>query len=34
MQWALIGIAAVGMLLAYVVWRGMRGAMKYREMAG
>ena len=33
MQWALIGIAVVGMILAYVVWQGMRAANKYRELA-
>jgi len=33
MQWALIGVAVVGVLIAYVVWQGMRGAMKYRELA-
>ena len=33
MQWALIGIAAVGIMLAYVVWQGMRAANKYRELA-
>jgi hypothetical protein len=33
MQWALIGIAVVGVLLAYVVWQGMRAANKYRELA-
>jgi len=32
MQWALIGIAIFGMLLAYVVWQGMRAANKYREL--
>jgi hypothetical protein len=33
MQWALIGIAVIGALLAYVVWQGMRAANKYRELA-
>jgi hypothetical protein len=33
MQWALIGIAVVGIILAYVVWQGMRAANKYRELA-
>ena len=33
MQWALIGIAVVGLMLAYVVWQGMRAANKYRELA-
>jgi len=33
MQWALIGIAVVGIMLAYVVWQGMRAANKYRELA-
>lgn len=33
MQWALIGIAVVALLLAYVVWQGMRAALKYRELA-
>jgi hypothetical protein len=33
MQWALIGIAVIGTLLAYVVWQGMRAANKYRELA-
>jgi hypothetical protein len=33
MQWALIGIAVVGIVLAYVVWQGMRAANKYRELA-
>jgi hypothetical protein len=33
MQWALIGIAVFGVILAYVVWQGMRAANKYRELA-
>jgi hypothetical protein len=33
MQWALIGIAVLGLFLAYVVWQGMRAANKYRELA-
>lgn len=33
MQWALIAIAVVGIILAYVVWQGMRAANKYRELA-
>jgi hypothetical protein len=32
MQWALIGIAVVGLVLAYVVWQGMRAANRYREL--
>jgi hypothetical protein len=33
MEWALLVIVILGVAVAYVVWQGTRGALKYRELA-